>query len=148
MTTMARLTPHQKSTLSRLTRLSGGEHKWVHVKDCGSAGGLEHLYHKGYADRKVEIGERGGTHLYYRVAVEGYVEARRLVPDAPMSTGEIDTLLIRARERSEIVRIFVGPKPAEIRGVPGEISRGDDGHLRLKIGQRNVMLKAISRVVA
>lgn len=72
--TPPRLTTHQKWTLMRLRRLSsvGGlfapayAHEFVLGKDVGAPAALEHLVRKGYVEREVQYGPRGGEHRLYR----------------------------------------------------------------------------------
>lgn len=96
-----RLTPHQKEVLGRLERLSRParpagypwresddvvrlrwmeeyvkvhgrpERKWVSGRDVGAPAGCEHLVEKGFAERRVEYGPRGGEHLFYRPTGRG-----------------------------------------------------------------------------
>ena len=65
-----RLTPHQRRTLECLKRLSNSplysDDGWVSWNDCGSRAALDHLFRKGYVNRIVKIGPRGGEHPYYR----------------------------------------------------------------------------------
>lgn len=66
-TTKPRLTPHQKWAFQHLARLSArADAGWVLAKDSGSPAAMEHLYHKGYAERKIKRGPRGGEHRLYR----------------------------------------------------------------------------------
>lgn len=153
---VVRITPHQKETLLGLARkamLMATERpgRWIHAKDSGGPSALEHLYRKGYAERDIRIGERGGEHLYYRPTTEGYAVVdrefdKRRVERGEMTMGEIDTRLIEARRTGAIVRIFVGPAKAEFRGVPGEVARDEDGVLRMQFGQRRVALNGITSV--
>jgi hypothetical protein len=66
----ARLTPHQRDTLADLRRrarlLSGNGYGWVYGRDVGAPTACEHLVRKGYAERKIVRGPRGGEHRYYR----------------------------------------------------------------------------------
>lgn len=70
---LKRLTPHQGNVFRALGRKSKrqeeiGSHRgaWVEADQIGSAGALEHLFEKGYANRKNEPGPMGGKHLHYR----------------------------------------------------------------------------------
>jgi hypothetical protein len=64
----ARITPHQRYALDRLRRLSSlmGDNRWVYEKDSGAPAALDHLYRKGYVEREIRTGPRGGEHVYYR----------------------------------------------------------------------------------
>lgn len=66
MSARPRLTPHQREVLGDLRRRSGSKHRWVDVRDIGSRTACEHLVAKGYAERKVDHGPRGGELLSYR----------------------------------------------------------------------------------
>jgi hypothetical protein len=65
--TRARLTPHQRETFDRLEHLAqrSGD-GWVSADTLGSRGALEHLKRKGWAERRTELGPRGGEHRSYR----------------------------------------------------------------------------------
>lgn len=141
----ARLTPHQKYALARLTAMSGGEGHWVRATDAGCVGGLRRSWVKGHLARKVERGPRGGEHVFYRPIRFGEEGARAADVFERMPTGEIDSRLIEARENGEVVLCYFGPG-VYYRGVPGEVERGDDGVLRLHLGQRQIALKGILRV--
>lgn len=64
--TRPRLSPHQREVLGRLTRISGSSRRWVIARNIGSRTACEHLVDKGYAERQVESGPRGGELLSYR----------------------------------------------------------------------------------
>lgn len=142
MTTHARLTPHQKSTLARLNTLAQhARDGWVLAKDSGAPAALEHLMAKGYAARKEEVGPRGGRILYYRPG--SYVETPRVYA---MTTGEIDSKICFARITGKIARVFCGVQ--EFRGYIGQ---GVHRHpltdaVQIEIGQRRLALNAITRV--
>jgi len=66
-----RLTPHQREVWKRLCKYASNDNArggdgWVSAKDIGSRGALDHLVAKGYAERKEDIGPRGGSHYFYR----------------------------------------------------------------------------------
>lgn len=65
--TKPRLTQHQKRVLADLKRASRwARDGWAAAADVGAPAGLEHLVDKGYAERQMREGPRGGRHLYYR----------------------------------------------------------------------------------
>lgn len=157
----ARLTKHQKETLLRLCRAANLTYtprpgRWILDKDCGGPAALEHLYFKGYAEREIRIGPRGGERCYYRPSETGWaVRDRHFIKVAEadgaaereMPLHEIDTRLIEARKSGAVVRVFAGPT-GEFRGVPGPVERDDNGSLRLVLGQRKILLGAIRKVTA
>jgi hypothetical protein len=61
-----RLTTHQREVLGRLTRYAGPRRRWVTLDNIGSRTACEHLVAKGYAERQVDHGPRGGELLSYR----------------------------------------------------------------------------------
>jgi len=61
------LTKHQRAIWNQLKRWSNHtQDHWVHGSMIGSSGALEHLVRKGYAERDVYYGPRGGEHRRYR----------------------------------------------------------------------------------
>lgn len=157
--TTPRLTPNQKDRIWLLGRKSatifGAERpgKWVSAKECGGPSALEHLYHKGYADRHIVIGPRGGEILTYRLNDLGWAEYDKISKKKQgetvrrLLTGEIDTRIINARKEGRVVRIIADGK--EYRGVPGEVGRTEDWErtLVLNIGQRQIPLFSITDVI-
>lgn len=88
----ARPTSHQAGVLARLVRRSTGglapqrvagvlissnELRWVLDSNCGGPMALHHLWAKGYAERDVRTGPRGGEHVYYRPTMAGVAYAAR-----------------------------------------------------------------------
>lgn len=65
------LTQHQLETLLYLGRSLIGSQDWVRGSDIGSAGALDHLFRKGYANRKTDHGPRGGTVVWYNLTQDG-----------------------------------------------------------------------------
>jgi hypothetical protein len=66
-----RLTPHQRDVLRDLERVSERldvRGSWVGLDVIGSRAGLDHLVDKGYAERRMTYGPRGGEHPEYRPA--------------------------------------------------------------------------------
>lgn len=66
-----RLTPHQKEVLMDLTLSSRRNERfanqgWVDGKDIGARAALDHLVRKGYADKQMRYGPRGGQRPHYR----------------------------------------------------------------------------------
>lgn len=156
--TLERLTPHQATTLRALAKkatvlANGRPGRWILDKDCGGPAALEHLFRKGYVMRDLRTGPRGGEHAYYRPNEAGYAAFDKMTDatyDAvrEMPTAEIDRILIDARDHGKIVRVYVGPKQHEVRGIPGQAVRDPgDGRLRIPIGMRRVALHAITKVV-
>lgn len=80
MSSRQRLTTHQSEVFARLERVSVPtvtlEHedghtevlqrRWIDSRRIGSAGALDHLVAKGYAERREVRGPRGGYHYEYR----------------------------------------------------------------------------------
>lgn len=147
-----RLTPNQRDVLVRLCRWAGEPPgRWTLDRDLGQRSALEHLWSKGYADRERRYGPRGGEHLYYRPTEEGWAvfvrqRDRLHLAERKMTTGEIDSRLIDARDNGKIVRVYVGENMAEFRGIPGEVERDEAGALRLRFGARRLLLSAIREV--
>ncbi len=80
---MARVTTHQRwalGMLARKCRQTVGE-RWgegyVLGKDVGAPAALEHLYRKGYVERIIETGPRGGEHKLYRPSKDGWALVMR-----------------------------------------------------------------------
>lgn len=65
---LPRLTRHQREVLDRLTRLSR-DGRWVEYKYIGSRGAIAKLVEKGYVERSVRYGPRGGQHHVCRPTV-------------------------------------------------------------------------------
>jgi hypothetical protein len=71
MTARRRLTPHQRDTLRDLTvtsarNLRAGQDGWVPWRWIGARAALGHLVDKGYAERRMTHGPRGGERPEYR----------------------------------------------------------------------------------
>ena len=64
-----KLTPHQKTILAMLTRMSDNGRRWVPLSNIGNKGACGHLVAKGYAERLEETGPRGGRLFSYRTMV-------------------------------------------------------------------------------
>lgn len=72
---MARVTGHQRwalGQLARRSRVATASEGWVLGKDVGAPAAMEHLYRKGYVERKIETGPRGGEHKLYRPSLQGW----------------------------------------------------------------------------
>ena len=85
---MKPLTPHQKWALCRLARMTRAsmssqsfveraQEGFVLGKDVGAPAAMEHLARKGYVERKIEIGPRGGEHKLYRPSLAGWAAEQR-----------------------------------------------------------------------
>lgn len=156
--TKVRLTPNQRDRLLRLGRASfipGTSGRWILDRHCGGPAALAHLYQKGFADRSLQFGPRGGDLNYYRPSQLGWEEIERLkaktsgqrVTAGLPSAGEVDTALIHARDSGEVVRVITAT--GEYRGVPGQVHRAGDPYtseLVVPIGQREIPLAEVLRV--
>lgn len=146
--TTTRISTHQKTVLELLKERSGhatGGYKFVEPGDGLAPAALEHLHRKGFVDKHVHVGLRGGKHNLYRPATAG---AARCTTDAvePMNSGEMDTRLIRARDAGTPVEVLTS-NGTKLTGIPGEVERSKStGNLLISIGQRKIALFAITRV--
>ncbi len=62
-----KLTPHQREVYERIERISRRiSDRWVAARSIGSAGACAHLVAKGWIERMVEYGPRGGELYRYR----------------------------------------------------------------------------------
>lgn len=62
-----RLTQHQAGVLADLRKLSARKPDgWVRHSEIGAAGACQKLVDKGYAEKRVALGARGGQHPWYR----------------------------------------------------------------------------------
>lgn len=64
-----RITPHQKRVLTSLmywSRKNPSKDGFVDGKFLGAPAALEHLFKKGYAERSLVVGPRGGHRYEYR----------------------------------------------------------------------------------
>lgn len=162
--TKARLTKHQRETLERLNRLSrqtylrhegiGDIGKWILDRDCGGPQALAHLYRKGYVERDIQRGPRGGEKVLYRLSDLGFRTLGLPVPrrepvtvEEKQASGEIDTRLIAARDSGKPVLVYVG-ETVYFRGVPGQAFRNGSGRTVIPIGLRKVPLTSITKVEA
>lgn len=155
---MARVTPHQKEALLGVCRRAqvGGERPgdFVPAAAIGSPAALEHLFDKRYLDRVTDHGPRGGARYRYRPTTEGYAifdaHVAKLATAAEareMPLDQIDTMLIRARDKSEPVCVYVSPT-VYYRGIPGVARRTAAGKLVIPIGFRQVPMMKITKVTA
>lgn len=79
---MSRVTTHQRWALGQLARKvraqTANDHEgWVLGKDVGAPAAMEHLARKGYVERKIETGPRGGEHKLYRPSLNGWALVNR-----------------------------------------------------------------------
>lgn len=152
----ARLTPNQHDRLLRLARPMHRD-RWILGRECGGEAALDHLTAKGYAERKLEYGPRGGHLYHYRLTDAGWAvydrhaaktaEAKAAAREQETST--IDGLLIEARKTGGIARVFVGSM--EFRGYVGEVERVEDwdagtSTVVVPIGHHKIPLTTITKV--
>lgn len=156
MTSKARLTKNQKERLLMLGDRCGSDRpgRWILDRDCGGPAALWHLFDKGFVEREFRYGPRGGEKDYYRPNEAGWAMYDKLREvtrygkngERSMSGGEMDTRLINARNAREVVLVYSG-SATYARGVPGQVHRDEEGVLVLPIGQREIPLMKITKVV-
>jgi hypothetical protein len=127
-----RLTKHQEHALDliHLRGRAGDGYRFVSEKEPGLGPAVcAHLFRKGYIDRHIEIGPRGGKHIYVRPAkgMYGGVETKGFAggDEAKMELHAIDTALIDARDHHKRVTVIVNNRTTLI-GVPLMVERHEN----------------------